>query len=174
MAVLPKAIRHPLLQAARWEFRRASALQWIVAALLACAGGAGAGLTGYWSAIRPILVSHLLTLSVLLALQASFLARAGRHKWANHYASGWLHTIPASRRAFAGMVALRALLPPCLIFVLVALAVWVAERATRSADFAGVLFVDGMVATLGGGLLGWMLPRQSNSSSGVGGAPRVG
>lgn len=159
MARLRNETKYPLLRAARWEFGRAFAGSSAGALLLACLAGAGVALVGFWSVIRPVLVSHLLTVSVLLALQASLLARAGRRKWTDHYSTGWLGTIPASRRAVGGMIALRAFLPPLLVFALAALMVWVAERVTQSGDFARTFWLAGTVATLGGGLLGWMLPR---------------
>jgi CBS-domain-containing membrane protein len=96
MARLRIKTKYPLLRAARWEFGRAFAGSSSGALLLTCLAGACVTLVGFWSVIRPVLVSHLLTVSVLLALQASLLARAGHRKWTDHYTTGWLCAIPAA------------------------------------------------------------------------------
>jgi hypothetical protein len=106
-----------------------------------------------------VVAPHLLTVNVLVALQASVLAHWGRRKWTAIYSGNWLSTLPVSRRQCARMVALRAFLASAPLLALPPAVVLLARLcAPRSGAITSALLTGIGIATAVGVLLGWYLP----------------
>ena len=112
--------RGPLMAALRleatnqlrsWYSSDRRARTWLAEAVIAGALGAVIALASHFSsALLCAVAPHLLTVNILVALQASVLIHLARRKWTRIYASNWLSTLPASRRQSVRMIALRSLL----------------------------------------------------------------
>jgi hypothetical protein len=95
---------------------RRLARNWVAAAVIAVTMSAAVSLVIRCSPVLLHAVApHLMTVSVLVALQASVLVHRGRRKWTEIYSSNWLSTVPISRRESARMITLRSFLNPLLV-----------------------------------------------------------
>ncbi|MFZ0007209.1 MAG: hypothetical protein WAK94_03120 [Steroidobacteraceae bacterium] len=160
--------RYPLLAAAyleganrlrSWRAQTRLARSWFAAGALL--GVAGAGIAAAVAATVSLvaLKSHLMTVGILVALQASMLAHWGRRKWTAIYSSNWLSTLPTTRRATLTAVAWRSFLWPLLAWLVLTSAVLLSSRTVTGLSGLTVpLFAAISVATVIGALLGWFLP----------------
>jgi hypothetical protein len=94
-----------------------------------------------------------------MALQASMLAHWARRKWTAIYSGNWLSTLPTTRRATLGAVALRSFLGPLLAWLVLTSAVLLSSRTVPgSGSLIAPWLATISVATVVGALLGWFLP----------------
>lgn len=172
-------MRHPYIRASQLEFRnrlaswrrastQLSSWWWVFGAITTVALAL--------LAIRPsatvvfnILRAHTTTMDALVALQASLLAHLGRRKWTTICARDWLSSLPVTRWAARGRVALRAIAPTLVLPLLTtAVVLCAALDKTLPAESAAPIVVGCLVATVVGDFLGWLLPLR-----GPGRAPRL-
>jgi hypothetical protein len=157
---------------------------WLAVAMTAAVVGAVIALARQFAPLLlRVAAPHLLTVNILVALQASVLAHWGRRKWTAIYASNWLSTLPVSRRQCARMIALRALLASAPLLALPPAAVLLARLcAPGSGAITSALLTGIGIATAVGALLGWYLPARDMRHSlpmpyaaapGAGAVPRL-
>jgi hypothetical protein len=172
-ALRPGLPRHPLMYALWLETRNRvlsfvapgrRGLPWPVIFLVLA--GAGTAVT-----VPPRLLSwsmqeasvHVLTVSILVALQTSLLVHRNRRAWTDFYRSGWLSALPLRRSEITRMIALRSCLVPGFIVVLLTVAIAIGCKEATGSDRAGLVSVAGIaIAGLAGALLGWFLPHQDS------------
>jgi hypothetical protein len=168
--------RGPLMAALRlettnqlrsWYSSDRRARTWLAAAVIAGALAAVIALASHFSsALLRAVAPHLLTVNILVALQASVLIHLARRKWTRIYTSNWLSTLPASRRQSVRMIALRSLFscaPMLALAPVVVLLAWLCVPG--SGAVASVLLTGIGIATGVGALLGWYVPARDTQHS---------
>lgn len=140
---------------------------WVMAALIAGALGALIVLVGRFApALLRAAGPHLLTVNILVALQASVLIHLARRKWTRIYTSNWLSTLPASRRQSVRMIALRSLLSCAPMLALAPVVVLLARLCVPGSGAVTSVLLTGVgIATGVGGLLGWCVPARETQHS---------
>jgi hypothetical protein len=140
---------------------------WLAAAVIAGAFVAGIVLASQFSpALLRAVAPHLLTVNILVALQASVLIHLARRKWTRIYASNWLSTLPVSRRQSARMIALRSLLSCAPMLALAPVLVLLARLCVPGSGAVTSVLLTGIgIATVVGALLGWYLPARDTDQS---------
>src|ERR1700728_1308262 len=162
-------MRHPYIRASHFEFRNRLASWRRASTQLSSWGwvfGAIATLALALLAIRPsatvvfnILRVHTTTMDLLVALQASLLAHLGRRKWTTICARDWLSSLPVTRWAARGRVALRAIAPTLVLPLLTtAVVLFAGLDRPQPAESAAPIMVGCLVATVVGDFLAWLLP----------------
>jgi hypothetical protein len=162
-------MRSPLLAALRlettnqlraWYLPGRRIRRWLAVAMITAAAGAVIALaTQLAPQLLRVVAPHLLTVNILVAMQASLLAHWGRRKWTAIYSGNWLSTLPVSRRQRARMIALRAFVASAPLLALPpALALLAQLCAPGSGAIASALLTGIGIATAVGALLGWYLP----------------
>jgi hypothetical protein len=132
-----------------------------VVAILAAIGVAISLGIRWWPLVLGVAELHLTAVGILAALQSSVLVHRGRRKWTAVYSSNWLSTLPITRRAVVGMIAMRSFLGP-LVLLLLLIGVQLAAAALQGPEgLAFSLLAVCTAATLVGGLLGWCLPQRA-------------
>ena len=119
--------RHPLVHAGWLETanrlgsgdadQRLTRTWLAVVAILAAIGVAISLGIRWWPLVLGVAELHLTAVGILAALQSSVLVHRGRRKWTAVYSSNWLSTLPITRRAVVGMIAVRSFLGPLLLLL---------------------------------------------------------
>jgi hypothetical protein len=143
-----------------WYLHGRRIRMWFAIAMIAAAVAAVIALaTQFAPVLLRVVAPHLLTVNVLVALQASVLAHWGRRKWTAIYASNWLSTLPVSRSQTAGVIALRAFLASAPLLALPPGVVLLARLCVPGSGAITSALLTGIgIATAVGALLGWYLP----------------
>jgi hypothetical protein len=132
-------------------------------------------LTVFWSVLLPVAEPNIAAIGVLLALSLSVWTHLNRVRWTEFYLSGWVSTLPVSRRAKQGVVAVRSFALSALLFILLWVALPLLARASPPASAVTQrLLVTCIVAVFVGSLLGWCLPRRTPVSAALPRSPVVG
>lgn len=167
---------NPLLYAVRlaWSNRLQRAVRsrtraWSVVVLVALAIVLMLlALAAVWPVLLPGAESNATAISVFVALSLSVWTHWSRVRWTEFYLSGWVSTLPVSRRAKRGAVAVRSFTLSGLLFIILLVAVPLLSRALPSTSAVTTrLLVTCAVAVLVGSLLGWWLPRRTPASTAV-------
>lgn len=169
-------MRGPLITALRletanqlrsWYASDRRARTWLAAAVIAVVLGAVIALASQFSpALLRAVAPHLLTVNILVALQASVLIHLARRRWTGIYASNWLSTLPVSRRQCVRMIALRSLLSCAPMLALAPTLVLLARLSVPGSGAVAAVLLTGMgIATAVGALLGWYLPARDAQHS---------
>ena len=169
MRMRHRLTRHPLARA--WGLEAINQLRrWWTggksprSCLIAVVGGGAIGVAvllaaHWWPLVLDVAAPHLITICMVVALQAAVLVHRGRHKWTAIYSNNWLSTMPVPCRAFTRMIALRSFLWPLVFLSLLALISLLAD-VTWHGHLPLTLLLGCGVATMVGSLLGWWLPQQ--------------
>jgi hypothetical protein len=172
----PWLARHPLMHTAWLEasnrlrasraYARSRRARLVIPVVVASVGVSIPVGIRWLPALLQVADTHLATVSVLLALQASMQVHRGRRKWTEIYRSNWLSTVPVSRREFAAIVVLRAVLTPLVGLVLLTVLVLLAGIGIPRATGVELPLLAGSgIATVVGALLGWYLPHRDTKLS---------
>jgi hypothetical protein len=164
-------MRNPLMTAFRaeaanilrsWCSTRRTKQGWLALAAIAVALGVVVPLVGQGlPQLLRVIAPHLMTINILVAVQASVLVHNGRRKWTEIYARNWLSTLPVSRRQTLGAIAARVFAGPLLVLALLSSAVLIATLSERGLGAVVSPFLVGIgMATVAGSLLGWCMPRR--------------
>jgi len=175
-ALRPGLPRHPLMCALWLETRNRflsfvgtgrPRLSWLVLCLGLAGVATAVTVSPRWLAWLMHEASvHVVTVSILVALQTSLMVHSSRRDWTDFYRSSWLSALPLRRGEISRMVALRSCLVPGIIVLVLSLASAIAGKEAPGSDRAGQVVLAGIaIAGLVGGLLGWFMPHPENPAS---------
>jgi hypothetical protein len=159
------AIRHPLLMT--WWLEATAALRqhiWLTSiVLVAPLAGSSVMAVRFGPELFKLMQGYPVAIDTMVALLASVLTHLSRHHLEAQYSSGWLSSLPVSRRELTLTIGLRSILVPVAMVVLLIGVALVVRVCVPDANTVTAPLIAGMSAgTLLGALMGWFVPPRSS------------